>query len=78
MLIDQSTKRYFFNFGAVSGRCRHNHRTLLGLARCQQRESKRCKNQGAYSDREAWIHNDRGEISRLTAELANCYALLLG
>lgn len=66
--------RYFFNFGPQRGRCRHNHRTLLGLIRCLRREK-----QG--TDRRPWVHDNTGEIFPLDdiAEYANpFYVLLLG
>jgi hypothetical protein len=54
-------KIYYFCEGSVRGNCGHRHRDVKAAAKCLNRDSHGCRQQGGYSDRTI-RRSDRKEL----------------
>ena len=60
-------KNYYYCDGSVRGACGHKHRTIVGAAKCCERDTKGCLKVGGYSDR--WLRKVKeGEKVNISEE----------
>lgn len=49
---EEEIEMFFTTWGSVRGDCGHAHRTIEAAEACRSRDSRGCRSQGGYSDRE--------------------------